>query len=81
MQKFINHYSKGPHIRFGPIYVVPESLRRHINRGADVDILEFLSTLIKYVLGEFCKTEISNFSFAIMHKYICYFQVSMNHIF
>ena len=41
MQKFINHNTEGPNISFGTVDVFDKSLRRHINRRANVDIFEF----------------------------------------
>lgn len=41
MQKLINKHTEGPDICLGAIYVVDESLRRHIDGRTDIDIFEF----------------------------------------
>ena len=43
MEKFVDEDAESPDIGLGPIYVVDEALRRHVDGGADVYVLELLS--------------------------------------
>jgi hypothetical protein len=43
MQKLENKYPKSPDVSLGPIDVVNQTFRGHVNRGADVNIFEVLS--------------------------------------
>ena len=40
MQQLVDKHAEGPDIGFGPVDVVDEALRRHIDGRPDVNILE-----------------------------------------
>ena len=70
MEKFIDENSKRPDISLWPIDVIDESLRRHIDWRANVDIFEFGP-------GDFCEPKICNFGLSIMNEDVGYFDISM----
>lgn len=47
MEQLVDKHSEGPDISFGAVNVVNEAFRRHVDRRADVYILEFLSALME----------------------------------
>ena len=55
MKQFVNENSKGPDIGFWTIYIMNESLGRHVYRGTYVDIFKFLSDLISLYFVNFAK--------------------------
>ena len=55
MQKLIDKNSECPNVSFGAIYVMNESLRRHVDWRADVDVLEFIPKSIKKYWVNFAK--------------------------
>lgn len=77
MQQLVNQHPKSPHIRLRSIYVVDESLRRHVNRRPDVNILKLLPSYHNILLGELSKPKICDLSLAIMQKHIGNLQIAM----
>jgi len=43
MQKFVDEHPECPNVSFRAIDVMNEALGRHVNRRADVDVLELFS--------------------------------------
>ena len=54
---------------------------RHVDRRANVYVLEFLSKVNSNVLCKFSEPKISYFSVRIMHKDIRDLKISVNHVF
>lgn len=81
MKKLKDKDSKCPNISFRSVNIMNEPFRSHIDWGANVDILEVLSMLIKNIPCEFCKSKISYFSPSIVQKNIRHFEITMDHTF
>lgn len=72
MHKLINQNTKSPHVRFWTINILKEAFRGHVSWRSNTGVFE-----LWFTAGG--KTEISNFSSAIMDEDIGCFDISMNY--
>ena len=72
MKQLVNKYPKSPHIRLGPVDVMNEPLRTHIDGTTDTDIPERVLSLD----GE---PKISNFEFLVADEHITHFDIPMHY--
>ena len=72
MKELVHHNSKGPNIRFRPVFILEKALGAHINGTSNADVFE--AGFIFY-----CKSEVSYFAVSIrIQKNIGNFDISMN---
>ena len=73
MQKLVYQHPKCPNIGLRSINIIDQSLRRHIDRRAYINILEL-------TLGKFSKSEICYFRLPFLYENVGHFEISMYYI-
>ena len=70
MKELIDEHPEGPYVCLWAVDIINEPLRAHVDRGSDVDILEF-------GMGETSKPKICYFCLSIMDEDVGDFQVAV----
>lgn len=73
MEKLVNDDSKSPNICFGPVLVVNETLRAHVNGASNVEVFEFV-----FVLDS--KAKVSDFGISVLgQKDVGHFKIPVDY--
>lgn len=86
MQYLKQEHSECPNIGLRAVYAVDKSLRSHISRRADTDILEFLlamrcETEISYLCIATCKQDIGSFDVTMYYAHGLQIKQALENIF
>ncbi len=73
MQKFIDEHSECPHICLGAVDVLDESLGRHVDGRADVDVFEL-------GLSQFGEPKIGQFGLSVVDEDVGYLEVPVYNV-
>lgn len=71
MQQLVNQNTKSPNIRLRTIHVINITLRRHVNRRTNVDVLKLRTSHLR-------KPKVSNLSLPVVNKNITDLDISMH---
>lgn len=80
MQEFKHHYTEGPNISLRTIHIFNQTLWRHVNGRADINILEFRPNSNNGLLDEFGKPEVCDFGLPVVQENVCDLEVPMDDV-